>query len=580
MFLGLIISASVALDNGLGQTPGLGWNSDYCAGCHAQLGRDENINGFQNEAFIKHITDYMHSAQQPTADGKTLQMLGYEYINMDASWNLPTRDSKGDLQPNPALWPSGMDNTISYVHSKGLKFGLYGDRGTKDCASNPGAQGHEVQDANYFGKHKVDWYKEDNCNSQGGNDEAFVQYGKMRDALNATGYPVWFALCGWSTDFSSDPRGNNMIGNSARVGPDTGTGWTAVIINIQAGLETAKYSGPFKSGGFWNDGSLMLTPGMGHGAENLMSNDRHRTQWSSWAVLGMNILLVGNYSALPSYVMETWTNVEVLAINQDVAGLPAVDLSKIVAQQAVAAAANDTSPEYEAAKVQECGGEPTLQQWDIGVVEPGYISNSASKQCLNVEGCGSSIIYDGCTTGAEPTCGGGHQGFHPNEQFTLQANGQITSALRGNSCMTAGSDGVVKLAKCSVAVTSSQKWTYDKATKELTTGGDGGLCLTASSSRPGPPSGGGGANIAIGRPLHGGDAAILFLNDAANTTNATTFTCGAACLSAVGITSGNVAVRDLWTHSTYLCSVSATEGFNATVAGGGASRVFRVSPSA
>eukprot|EP00729_Bicosta_minor_P028448 gene28448-18033_t len=75
MFLGLIISASVALDNGLGQTPGLGWNSDYCAGCHAQLGRDENINGFQNEAFIKHITDYMHSAQQPTADGKTLQML-------------------------------------------------------------------------------------------------------------------------------------------------------------------------------------------------------------------------------------------------------------------------------------------------------------------------------------------------------------------------------------------------------------------------------------------------------------------------------------------------------------------------
>ena len=206
---------------------------------------------------------------------------------------------------------------------------------------------------------------------------------------------------------------------------------------------------------------------------------------------------------------------QVLAINQDVAGLPAVDLSKIVAQQAVAAAAaNDSSPEYEAAKVQECGGEPTLQQWDIGVVEPGYISNSASKQCLNVEGCGSSIIYDGCTTGAEPTCGGGHQGFHPNEQFTLQANGQITSALRGNSCMTAGSDGVVKLAKCSVAVTSSQKWTYDKATKELTTGGDGGLCLTASSSRPGPPSGGGGANIAIGRPLHGGDAAILFLNDA------------------------------------------------------------------
>lgn len=57
---------------------------------------------------------------------------------------------------------------------------------------------------------------------------------------------------------------------------------------------------------------------MGHGAENLMSNDRHRTQWSSWAVLGMNILLVGNYSALPSYVMETWTNVEVTMTHDDI----------------------------------------------------------------------------------------------------------------------------------------------------------------------------------------------------------------------------------------------------------------------
>ena len=125
----------------------------------------------------------------------------------------------------------------------------------------------------------------------------------------------------------------------------------------------------------------------------------------------MNILLVGNYTALPDYVMETWTNTEVLAVNQDIAGLPAVDLSKLVVQQQAPAPATPEkkvrSSDYEDAKVQECGGEPTLQQWEIGSPEAGFISNNASKQCLNVEGCATSIIYDGCASGDTKTCGGG-----------------------------------------------------------------------------------------------------------------------------------------------------------------------------
>jgi alpha-galactosidase len=86
-------------------------------------------------------------------------------------------------QADPKLWPGGIDETISYVHSLGLKFGLYGDRGTLDCAKMPGADGHEVADANYMAKHKVDWYKEDSCYAPGDANSAFEQYGKMRDAL-------------------------------------------------------------------------------------------------------------------------------------------------------------------------------------------------------------------------------------------------------------------------------------------------------------------------------------------------------------------------------------------------------------
>lgn len=134
----------------------------------------------------------------------------------------------------------------------------------------------------------------------------------MRDALNATGYPVWFALCGWKPEYASDPRGNNKIGNSARIGPDTGTGWTSVLTNIRNGLSVANYSAP----GFWGDGSLMLTPGFGHDADNYMSEARFRTQFSAWSVLAFNILLVGNLTRLDPFVLETWSNPEVIAVNQ------------------------------------------------------------------------------------------------------------------------------------------------------------------------------------------------------------------------------------------------------------------------
>jgi hypothetical protein len=92
----------------------------------------------------------------------------------------------------------------------------------------------------------------------------------------------------------------------------TGTGWSAVLINIRNGLSVASFSAP----GFWGDGSLMLTPGMGKGAENLMSNARFRTQFTAWSVLGFNILLVGNLSKLEPFVLDTWSNAEVIAVNQ------------------------------------------------------------------------------------------------------------------------------------------------------------------------------------------------------------------------------------------------------------------------
>lgn len=114
-----------------------------------------------------------------------------------------------------------------------MNFLSYGDRGTLDCAKHPGALGHEKQDAEFFARNHIDWYKEDACYSPGGQDVALKEYGTMRDALNASGYPVWFALCGWEPFYALHGK---TLANSARIGPDTGTGWTSVIKNIENAL--------------------------------------------------------------------------------------------------------------------------------------------------------------------------------------------------------------------------------------------------------------------------------------------------------------------------------------------------------
>ena len=110
----------------------------------------------------------------------------------------------------------------------------------KPGPKNPGAQGHEKQDAAFLARHRVDWYKEDNCYATGGNQGGLRQYATMRDALNATGRPILFSLCGWHEWYA--PQGQSL-GNSWRIGPDD-TNWHGVLTNIDINAPLAKYAGP------------------------------------------------------------------------------------------------------------------------------------------------------------------------------------------------------------------------------------------------------------------------------------------------------------------------------------------------
>ena len=176
----------------------------------------------------------------------------------------------------------------------------------------PFAVGPQVQDAKFLARYEVDWWKEDSCYSTShSNAEAIAQYSTMRDALNATGRPIWFALCGWQTFYATDKGGGQLIGNSWRIGPDTGGGWSAVLTNALRGVDVAAAGvpGPSASGGAWSDGSLLLTPGMGGGADR-MNLTRSRSMFGLWTILSFNLLLTGNLTALDPALLAVWGNPE------------------------------------------------------------------------------------------------------------------------------------------------------------------------------------------------------------------------------------------------------------------------------
>jgi len=293
----LLFSFSVithALDNGLAKLPAMGYNSWY------------DFGGALNEDNLKETLDKMVSLNLP--------QLGYQYFNLDDCWAESRDPHTNALIADPARFTSGTLKPLAdYVHSKSMKFGTYTDRGTKTCAGKPGARGFEALDAKTYADWGVDYLKEDSCNDDSGaknHSEPFLEYAKMRDALNATGRPIYFSLCGWNPWYA--PVGSTL-GNSWRIGPDDND-WNGILKNIDINADLARYAGP---GGF-NDPCLLLSQdwqGKWHCTEQ-----QSRFQFSMWAMMASPLLISGNMRNMTAMNIETYSNEDVIAINQDILG--------------------------------------------------------------------------------------------------------------------------------------------------------------------------------------------------------------------------------------------------------------------
>ncbi|MEV0209116.1 NPCBM/NEW2 domain-containing protein [Streptomyces sp. NPDC050788] len=282
--------AAPALDDGLALTPPMGFNNWNSTNCRAEF----------NESMVKGIADLFVE--------KGLKDAGYQYVNLDDCWALPERDADGKLVPDPVRFPNGIKAVADYVHSKGLKLGIYTSAGTKTCnsAGFPGALGHEYSDAQQFADWGVDYLKYDNCNNQG--VDAKLRYTTMRDALKATGRPIVYSICEWGENkpwqWAAD------VGHLWRTTGDISDNWGSMLGILKQNLPLAEYAGP----GHWNDPDMLE---VGNGG---MTDTEYRTHFSMWSVMAAPLLIGSDLRTASQETFDILDNKEVIAVDQDPLG--------------------------------------------------------------------------------------------------------------------------------------------------------------------------------------------------------------------------------------------------------------------
>jgi alpha-galactosidase len=173
-FAGSIIKAQKYPN--LAPTPPMGWNSWNYFNCGI------------NETKVKQMADAMASNGMKEA--------GYQYIVIDDCWQI-SRDKDGYIIADATKFPSGIKALADYVHSKGLKFGIYSCAGKLTCQGRPGGAGYEDKDAQRYAEWGVDYLKYDWCHAEG--MKSTVEYSTMRDALYKAKRPIVFSLCEWGS---------------------------------------------------------------------------------------------------------------------------------------------------------------------------------------------------------------------------------------------------------------------------------------------------------------------------------------------------------------------------------------------
>jgi len=283
----------------LALTPPMGWNSWNKFACNV------------SDELIRSMADAVVKSGMKEA--------GYQYVIIDDCWQV-SRDAEGNIVADGQRFPAGIKALADYVHSLGLKFGIYSDAGSKTCAGRPGGLGHEFHDARTYAAWGVDYLKYDWCNTT--TQDAKASYANIRSALDATGRPIVLSICEWGT---AKPWlwGQEVGGNLWRTTGDIQDRWAGKkewkpgdccsygVVDI-ADAEASLYS--FAGPGHWNDPDMLE---VGNGG---MTTTEYRSHFSLWAMLAAPLVAGNDLRNMTPEIRDVLTNKEVIAVDQDALG--------------------------------------------------------------------------------------------------------------------------------------------------------------------------------------------------------------------------------------------------------------------
>jgi len=271
--------------NGLAKTPPMGWNSW------------NKFAGRVDDAAVRSMADAMATNGMKDA--------GYQYINIDDTWEA-SRDPQGNITTNKKF--PDMKALADYVHSKGLKIGIYSSPGPNTCAGYEGSYGHEEQDARTYAAWGIDYLKYDWCGARNiyTDQEMQAVYQEMGEALLKSGRPILYSLCQYGRD-DVWKWGPEVGGNAWRTTGDIRDTWDSMTKIGFSQAELAAWAGP----GHWNDPDMLE---IGNGG---MTDDEYRTHMSLWSILAAPLLAGNDLRNMTPTILEILTNREVIAVDQD-----------------------------------------------------------------------------------------------------------------------------------------------------------------------------------------------------------------------------------------------------------------------
>ena len=287
--------APAAQSEGMWLKPSMGWNSWNHFACAI------------DEALIRGIADAMVSSG--------LQAAGYDVVTLDACWSARDRDGGGNLWNDPQAFPSGMKALGDYIHSKGLRFGIYASIGSRMCADvGPGSLDHELQDAATFASWGVDYIKADRCSAEGYAPKDL--YARWRDAIAASGRPMVLSASD-NTPTDEPWAWGPVTAHQWRMSPDIrddwttpsgGEPWRAGMIDI---FDRNGFHAAATAPGSFNDPDMLE---VGNGG---MTDDEYRTHFGLWALMSAPLIAGNDVRYMSPATLETLTHPEVIGIDQD-----------------------------------------------------------------------------------------------------------------------------------------------------------------------------------------------------------------------------------------------------------------------